>query len=98
MARESVTEPVTLTETDLALVEALQVAPRAPWTSLGAALGISAATAAQRWARLAATGSAWVTGGPGVALWNTRCVAYVEVDCAPERRLAVAEVLAGDQH
>jgi hypothetical protein len=29
-------------------------------------------------------GQAWVTGGAGVALWNARCVAYVEVDCVPE--------------
>jgi len=98
MTNQSVTEPVTFTETDLALVEALQVAPRASWTSVSAALGIGAATAARRWARLAAAGAAWVTGGPGVALWNARCVAFVEVDCVPARRLGVAEALAADRH
>ncbi|MET7782244.1 AsnC family protein [Streptomyces mirabilis] len=48
-------------ETDLALVHALQIAPRAPWTAVGQALGIDPMTAARRWARLTGTGCAWVT-------------------------------------
>jgi DNA-binding Lrp family transcriptional regulator len=91
-------ESVALTETDLALVEALQVSPRAPWSSVGAAVGLGAATVARRWARLADAGAAWVTGPPGVAVWNAQCLAYVAVSCSPDRRQAVADVLARDLH
>jgi DNA-binding Lrp family transcriptional regulator len=91
-------ESVTLSETDLALVEALQVSPRAPWSSVGAAVGLSAATAARRWERLVEAGAAWVTGPPGVAVWNAQCVAYVAITCTPDRRRAVADVLAQHRH
>ncbi|WP_241196675.1 AsnC family protein, partial [Streptomyces sp. ADI95-17] len=39
-------------ELDLALVDALQAAPRAPWSRIGRALGVDATTAARRWERL----------------------------------------------
>ncbi|WP_051579596.1 Lrp/AsnC family transcriptional regulator [Pseudonocardia acaciae] len=87
-----------MTETDLSLVEALQVSPRASWSSVGTAIGISPVTAARRWARLEDAGIAWVTGPPGVAVWNAQCVAYVEITCTPGRRLAVAELIASDRH
>jgi DNA-binding Lrp family transcriptional regulator len=96
--RRVATDSVELTETDLALVEALQVSPRASWSSVGAVLGISAVTAARRWARLADAGVAWVTGPPAVAVWNAQCVAYVEITCTPGRKLAVAELIARDRH
>ncbi|MEU6380795.1 Lrp/AsnC family transcriptional regulator [Streptomyces sp. NPDC046909] len=56
---ESVT--VTVSETELQLLHALQVSPRAPWSVLGQVLGISPATAAKHWARLSGEGLAWVT-------------------------------------
>ncbi|MGW4374787.1 Lrp/AsnC family transcriptional regulator [Streptomyces albidoflavus] len=71
-------------ETDLALVDALQTDPRAPWTRIGPAIGVDATTAARRWARLERAGLAWVTAYSGPA---TATVAYVEVACRP-RRLA----------
>ncbi|MFI6880314.1 Lrp/AsnC family transcriptional regulator [Streptomyces sp. NPDC050400] len=67
-------------ELDLALVDALQTDPRAPWTRVGPAVGIDATTAGRRWARLERTGLAWVTAYAGPA---TAPVAYIELACAP---------------
>ncbi|MFE5395962.1 Lrp/AsnC family transcriptional regulator [Streptomyces sp. NPDC056568] len=80
-----------LDELDLALVNALQINPRAPWTEVGAALNVDPATVARRWQRLREGGYAWVTaypydrGGSG---------ALIEVDCAPGQDAAVAGALA----
>ena len=102
MVRESVTEgPGTrreLREDDLALVEALQVAPRAPWPAVAEALGSTPATLARRWRRLTESGVAWVAGPPGVAVWNAQCVAYVELSVVPGRNRAVADLIAADRH
>ena len=92
------TESARLNEGDLALVEALQVSPRAPWPAVARAIGTSPATAARRWKRLVDSGAAWVTGTPGVSVWNARCVAYVGIRCSPGRNLEVARTLAGDAH
>jgi DNA-binding Lrp family transcriptional regulator len=91
-------ESVTLHDDDLALVEALQIAPRAPWSAVGRALGVSAATAGRRWQRLSEAGVAWVTGAPGLGMWADQCLAYVDVTCSPRARMAVAAELAGDPH
>lgn len=83
-----------LTSDDLQLIDALQVAPRAPWATLATALGTTPVTAQKRWNRLADAGAAWVTAAPGMALNNAQCLAYVEITCHPERRLKVATALA----
>jgi DNA-binding Lrp family transcriptional regulator len=93
-----VTDSVALSEADLALVEALQVSPRAPWSAVGRATASSPVTAARRWGRLVDTGAAWVTGTPGVSVWNAHCVAYVGIRCTPGRNLDVAGTLAADGH
>ncbi|MFZ8477751.1 AsnC family protein, partial [Staphylococcus aureus] len=38
----------TLDEIDLAIFHVLEISPRAPWTTVGAAVGIDAVTAARR--------------------------------------------------
>ena len=91
-------ESVTLTEADLAIVEALQVSPRAPWSAVARATGSSAVTVARRWSRLVASGAAWVTGTPGMPVWNAQCLAYVRIRCSPGHNLTVAETLAADPH
>ena len=91
-------ESVTLTEADLALVEALQVSPRAPWSAVAVATGSSPATVARRWSRLVESGAAWVTATPGMPVRNAQCLAYVRVRCSPGRNLAVAQTLAADPH
>ncbi|GHF76642.1 AsnC family transcriptional regulator [Kitasatospora xanthocidica] len=65
-------------EIDLALIDALQADPRAPWTRIGPALGVDATTAARRWDRLSTAGLAWVT---AYAAPGTAPVAYLEVTC-----------------
>jgi len=79
-----------LSDDDRALIGALQVAPRASWTDIGSALGISGVTAARRWKRLSTEGTAWVTAAPGMVRSAQQCLAYVEIDCAPARRTEVA--------
>ena len=87
-----------LSEDDLALVGALQVAPRAPWAAVAQAIDTSPITAKRRWNRLTERGAAWVTGTPGVSVWNAHCVAYVGIRCSPGQNMRVATALAGDAH
>ncbi|WNI15387.1 Lrp/AsnC family transcriptional regulator [Actinacidiphila sp. ITFR-21] len=76
------------------MIDALQIAPRISWSALGAALGITPATAARRWRHLTENGIAWVTVGPGMAQRNAQCLAYVEITCHPAHRMRVARELA----
>lgn len=92
------TDSVLLDEADLALVTAMQSAPRAPWAQLARATGMSAATVARHWHELADSGRAWVTAAPGPSMLPSRCVAYVEVRCAPGQLMPVAHHLATDPH
>lgn len=86
-------DPLGIDEYDLALVHALQIAPRAPWSAIGAVLGMSAVTTARRWERLAAAGLAWVMGQPGPTLWRHQCLAWVEVECESGALRHVADAL-----
>ncbi|MFI6942461.1 Lrp/AsnC family transcriptional regulator [Streptomyces sp. NPDC050418] len=81
-------ESVRFTEQDLALVDALQSAPRAPWAGIGRALGMDATTAARRWERLRASGLAWVTAYDSA---RTAAVAFVEVGSRPGAHEEVRE-------
>lgn len=87
-----------LSETDLALVNALQVNPRAPWSLIGAALGIGATTAARRWDRLVDQRAAWLTAYPSGELTSRLVLAFVEVDCAADCSAEVARQVAADVH
>ncbi|MFE6955763.1 Lrp/AsnC family transcriptional regulator [Streptomyces sp. NPDC057696] len=82
---------VRFSELDLALVDALQAAPRAPWSRIGRALGVDATTAARRWERLRANGLAWVTAYDAA---KSSTVAYVEVRCRPRALESVGTALA----
>jgi DNA-binding Lrp family transcriptional regulator len=84
-------------ELDLALINALQIAPRASWQAVGGALGIDPVTAARRWSRLSEAGLAWVTCVAGPQAHGEFCMAYIEVACAPGRVPEVANVLAGHE-
>ncbi|GAA1235113.1 AsnC family transcriptional regulator [Kitasatospora nipponensis] len=89
---------VTVDELDLALVNALQLRPRAPWSLLGPTLGISPVTAARRWHRLSRAGIAWVTAYGLPHPEDRGCVAYLDLDCAPDRIGQTADQLAEDPH
>ncbi|MCF2530840.1 Lrp/AsnC family transcriptional regulator [Yinghuangia soli] len=92
--------PQVLDELDLALINALQVAPRVAWAELGPVLGVDPVTLARRWRRLVASGSAWMTcyPGPGRGSFDPGALALVEVDIEHGRRYEVAERLSADAH
>ncbi|MEU8918412.1 Lrp/AsnC family transcriptional regulator [Streptomyces nigrescens] len=85
-----------LDETDLAIANALQIAPRASWTTLGDVLGLSAVTVARRWSHISDSGFAWVTATGSPELWRSLCNAFIDVDCHPDERSRVALALARD--
>ncbi|WP_343243036.1 Lrp/AsnC family transcriptional regulator [Streptomyces sp. SID12501] len=78
-------------EGDLALIDALQLRPRAAWATIGAALGISGSAAARQWERLTTAGLAWLTAYP---VFGVTTVGLVEVDCRPGDTVETARRLA----
>lgn len=89
--------PDALDELDLALVHALQLAPRAPWTDLAPVLDAAPATLARRWRHMQSVGAAWMTCHFGLPPGRTApggSVAVVEATVAPGRIPAVAATLA----
>ncbi|HEY9330987.1 MAG TPA: Lrp/AsnC family transcriptional regulator [Streptomyces sp.] len=84
----------TLDELDLALVNALQMAPRAPWAQLARPLGVDAATLSRRWSRLRDSGEAWVTCYASPSQVTYGALALIEVSCVPQAREALADQLA----
>ncbi|MEA5364972.1 Lrp/AsnC family transcriptional regulator [Amycolatopsis sp., V23-08] len=81
-----------LTGSDLALVEALQRDPRAPWTRIATAVGTDATTAARRWDRLQAAGLAWLT---AYSTAPTTTVGYADLVCRPDTLTALTRELCG---
>lgn len=85
-----------LDELDLSLLAALQTRPRAPWSVVGDALDVDAATVGRRWSRLTANGRAWVTAYPGSLETDRLCLALIEVQCTAGRTEEVSEYVARD--
>ena len=54
-------------EVDLRVVNAMQIAPRAPWSLIARAVGADPGTVARRWERLRAGGLAWTSVYPGLS-------------------------------
>ncbi|MCC9197650.1 Lrp/AsnC family transcriptional regulator [Arthrobacter sp. zg-Y820] len=76
---------------DLRIINALQIAPRAPWAQLAPIIGADAATLNRRWRDLHASGTAWIsTFDPDS--WEAG--ALVEVNCHSGANLRVADALA----
>ncbi|HET8599595.1 MAG TPA: Lrp/AsnC family transcriptional regulator [Segeticoccus sp.] len=84
----------TLGERDLALIHALQIAPRISWAEAARVLDATPQSLAQRWSRLRDEGLAWVTVHPAGA--GDEVIAMVEVDCLPGERSSVARALCAD--
>ncbi|KQN89378.1 Lrp/AsnC family transcriptional regulator [Arthrobacter sp. Leaf69] len=82
-----------ISEEDLRLINALQIAPRISWSDAAGILGVHATTLAARWERLRASGAAWSTahlmGDP-----KQMCLALVDVDCDMRLRAEVTAALA----
>jgi DNA-binding Lrp family transcriptional regulator len=85
-------------ELDLLLVTALQTTPRADWQHLGQLLGVSASTAARRWARLTEAGLAWLGCHPLRLPGMQAFAALIEVDTVPGKLYMVAARIADDPH
>ncbi|GAA2104276.1 AsnC family transcriptional regulator [Streptomyces albiaxialis] len=83
-------------ELDIALVNALQLNPRADWSELAGALRHAPKTLARRWGALSGSGSAWVTVGPGQGFLRHGCAAFLTVTCRPGARQNVAEALVAE--
>ncbi|GAB7184836.1 AsnC family transcriptional regulator [Kitasatospora sp. Ki12] len=87
------TDTVTLDETDLGLVHALQIDGRAPFRLIGEALGVSENTAARRYRRLRSTGTLRVVGGLNGSLLGYHAWT-VRLRCTPDAATAIAGALA----
>jgi DNA-binding Lrp family transcriptional regulator len=83
-----------LNEEDALVVDALQLAPRAPWSAVGDVLGIAPTTAAQRFQRLVDEGIAWVTASPGMVTSSPQCYGHVEITCRSDAHFSVASAIA----
>ena len=81
-----------ISEEDLKLINALQIAPRISWSDAAGILGAHATTLAARWDRLKAAGSAWVT-AHAIGDPKQMCLALVDVDCEMTRRSEVTAAL-----
>ncbi|MFE7515490.1 Lrp/AsnC family transcriptional regulator [Streptomyces sp. NPDC057540] len=93
LTRESV-----LGEVDLALIHALQIAPRASWTQLAGVLAVSPDTLARRWETLTAGGYAWsslLTARRGA---EGTLYAWVELECVAGDTEATAIAIAEDPY
>lgn len=77
-------------ELDLAVVNCLQLSPRASWTLVGEALDVDPVTVARRWQRLSSEGIAWVSGRAAGQGLPESCLAVVELSCAASETLAIA--------
>lgn len=80
-----------LSDSDLALVAALQDAPRASWAAIGRVIGTSAPTARRRWEAIADAGAAWTTTYAGFSAGLLFGLA--EVRCRPGTVDVVAAAL-----
>lgn len=96
--------PRLLDELDLAIVHALQIDARAPWTRIGAAVGADSATVSRRWDAMRADSLAWLTCWPKPAQWESstdlamvvlEADADVEAICALPWALTIDETSAG---
>lgn len=79
-----------MNETDLAIVNVLEVQPRIEFTALADVLGMSPATVARRWEALVSSGQAWVTISPGPRHHEIGWSAFlsIEADVGEQDRLA----------
>ncbi|MEV4127009.1 Lrp/AsnC family transcriptional regulator [Nocardia sp. NPDC049707] len=83
-------------ELDIAIVDALQVNPRADWADLAQAIRHTPKTLARRWRIMSEDGSAWVALVPGPAFIRYGCAAFVTVTCHSQLKRKVAAALIAE--
>ena len=79
-------------ETDLAIFHAVELAPRASWAAVGAAVGVDPVTAARRWDAMQEADLAWVTCYP--LLTREMAAAFLQIQCTVACVRAVAAIIA----
>lgn len=82
-----------LEEEDLALIHALQLGPRLPWTTLGEVLERHPTAVAARWRRLEESGMAWLAVHPRGDPERVT-LSFHDVRCEPSERRSVVSALA----
>ncbi|MFF9510031.1 Lrp/AsnC family transcriptional regulator [Streptomyces sp. NPDC014724] len=83
-------------ELDIAIIDALQLNPRADWAALAGALRHTPKTLARRWSALSTCGLAWIAIGPGPAFVRYGCAAFLVVSCRPQAKHDVAAALIAE--
>ncbi|GLB69113.1 Lrp/AsnC family transcriptional regulator [Arthrobacter mangrovi] len=86
-----------LSERDIELANALQLAPRASWAELAEVLHAHPTTLSRRWARLVGQGLARMSIAPSSMLMRAIDVAFVELTCENQRVKEVADRLIPDE-
>lgn len=81
-----------LSERELELIHALQIAPRVPWAQAAEILDAHPAVLSQRWEKLRSSGAVWIAAQPQGRL-RQQVTCFTEVQCQPDRRAQVTESL-----
>ncbi|TVU59468.1 Lrp/AsnC family transcriptional regulator [Paenarthrobacter nitroguajacolicus] len=89
-------ESAMISELDLEIVNALQINPRAEWSRIADALGLSGPTVARRWNALAAQGQAWITPAPGQRYLSSGWSAFIHLSSVPSDSEALIEHLCAE--
>lgn len=79
-----------IAESDLEIINALQLNPRASWTQLSSVLDMDSTTIARRWRRLVSNGHSWVN---AVAIGRTHIFGYLLIRTTQDSVADVGELL-----
>lgn len=82
-----------ITESDMALINCLELHPRMTWQHVASTIGLDPVTVARRWSRLRDAGQAWVTGRPSRYGMPESCTAIIQVHCTAALLTSVAAAL-----
>ncbi|MGM7776368.1 Lrp/AsnC family transcriptional regulator [Arthrobacter sp. KNU-44] len=85
-----------ISETDLEIVNALQINPRADWSRVGDVLGLSGPTVARRWNSLAEQKLAWITPAPGPRYLSAGWSAFISLSSLPSENEALVQKLCAE--
>lgn len=83
-----------VTEEDLSLIHALQIAPRISWIDAAEILETHPTTLANRWERLRRSGLAWVTANE-IGTNMDSALSFLDVECTLAERGSVIDALCG---
>jgi len=86
-----------LSERDLELIHALQIAPRIPWAAAGEILGAHPAALSKRWTALQGRGAAWIAVELTTAA-RDQLLSFTQLGCLPESQAAITVELQALRH